>query len=99
MVGLETSASFELLKVECEPPRIMSIEPGETRVFEFKVTALEGTASGDYILELKAVSRETEAAQMRITVSPSRTQFLTVGVVVAAAFASIIFVYKKFKRR
>lgn len=101
IVGLEASPSVDLLKVECEPPHITSIEPGETVDFILEVTALEGTAQGDYLLDVKAVSREmaTEPVQIRLTVSASSSQTLIAGVVIAVAFASILLVYRKFKRR
>ena len=101
LVGLETGFSENLFKVECEPLRVMSLESGETQVFELKVTALEGTAQGDYMLDVRGVSREIESAplQLRLTVLANRGQLIIVGLVIVAAFASIALVYKKFKRR
>jgi len=70
-------------------------------VFRLRVTALEGTAQGDYLLDLKAVSQETstQETQKRLTVQASGNQMLIVGAVIAAAFASVLLVYRKFKRR
>lgn len=53
------------------------------------------------MLDVKAVSREIESRpiQLRLTVMANRGQLIIVGTVVAAAFASIAVVYKKFKRR
>jgi uncharacterized membrane protein len=101
LVGLETGFSENLFKVECEPLRVMTLEPGNTQVFELKITALEGTAQGDYMLDIRAISREIESAplQLRLTVMANRGQLIIVGSVVVAAFASIAVVYKKFKRR
>ena len=101
LVGLEPGFSENLFKVECEPLRVVSVNPGETQTFELKITALEGTAQGDYMLDVKAVSREIESEplQLRLTVMANRGQLIIVGSVVAAAFASIAIVYKKFKRR
>jgi uncharacterized membrane protein len=101
LVGLETGFSENLFKVECEPLRVMSMNSGETQTFELKITALQGTAQGDYMLDVKAVSREIESEplQLRLTVMANRGQLIIVGSVVAAAFASIAIVYKKFKRR
>ena len=101
VVGLEASPSVESLKVQCDPLRVIAIESGETVVFRLRVTALEGTAQGDYLLDLKAVSEETstQETQMRLTVQASGNQMLIVGAVIAAAFASVLLVYRKFKRR
>lgn len=101
LVGLETSFSESLFKVEFEPLRVLSLGPGETQTFMLKVTALEGTAQGDYMIEVRAVSREVESApiHLRLTVLASRGQLVAVGSVIVAAFASVAIVYKKFRRR
>ena len=98
---LEAEASVSSLSVECGPLDVVAIQPGEIMTFFVRVTALEGTAQGDYIVEVKAVSKEmqTEPLQIRMTVQASSSQTLTVVVVIAAAFASVLLVYRKFKRR
>ncbi len=53
------------------------------------------------MLDVRGFSREIESEpiQLRLTVMANRGQLIIVGSVVAAAFASIAIVYKKFKRR
>ena len=101
MVELGLASSVASIEVECDPPRVLIIESGEVVVFELRVTALEGTAQGDYLLEMNAVSREmeTEPIQMRLTVAASSSQTLVVGLVIAAAFGAVFLVYRRFKRR
>jgi uncharacterized membrane protein len=98
---LQIDPSVSTIMCEYSPLDVNSIPAGGSVTFSVKVTALEGTAQGDYMVELKALSREVVAdpVQIRLTVQASSSQTLIVVVVVAAALASVFVVYRKFKRR
>ena len=75
---------------EYSPIDVSSIPAGESVTFKVKMTPLQGTAQGDYIVEIKALSKEvlTDPAQIRLTVQASNYQTLIVAVVILAALAS-----------
>jgi uncharacterized membrane protein len=98
---LQIDSSVSSIVCEYGPIDVSSIPAGGSVTFRLKLTALEGTAQGDYMVEVKALSREvlTDPVQIRLTVQASSSQTLIVVVVIAAALASVFVVYKKFKRR
>ncbi len=98
---LDIKPSVETFVVEYSPLDVKYIEPGATQTFTIRVTAQEGTAQGDYLIDVRALSSEvlTPVSQIRVSVQASSGQTMTVGIVIAIAFASVALVYLKFKRR
>ncbi len=98
---LQIDSSVSSIVCEYGPLDVSSIPAGGSVAFNLKMTALEGTAQGDYIVEVRALSREvlTDPVQIRLTVQASSSQTLIVVVVIAAALVSVFVVYRKFKRR
>jgi uncharacterized membrane protein len=98
---LQIDPSVSSIVCEYGPIDVGSIPAGESVTFRIKMTAMEGTAQGDYLIEVKALSREvlTDPVQIRLTVQASSSQTLIVAVVIVAALASVFVVYRKFKRR
>ena len=98
---LQIDSSASSIVCEYSPIDVNSIPVGESVTFMVKMTPLQGTAQGDYIVEIKALSKEvlTDPAQIRLTVQASNYQTLIVVVVILAALASILITYRKFKRR
>jgi uncharacterized membrane protein len=98
---LQIDSSVSSIVCEYGPIDVSSIPAGGSVTFRVKMTALEGTAQGDYMVEVRALSREvlTDPVQIRLTVQASSSQTLIVVVVILAALASVFVVYRKFKRR
>ena len=93
--------SVNTIVVEYSPIDVIAILPGQSQVFTLHVTAQEGTAQGDYIINVKGYSPEflTDPVDIRMTVAASSSQTLIIVAVLVVAFMSIILVYRRFRRR
>ena len=93
--------SVNTLLVQYSPIDVIQIAPGQSQVFTLSVTPQEGTAQGDYIVEVRGSSPEilTDPVDIRITVAASSSQTLIIAGVLVVAFASIFLVYRKFRRK
>ncbi|MGD0803268.1 MAG: carboxypeptidase regulatory-like domain-containing protein [Candidatus Bathyarchaeia archaeon] len=98
---LLTSASVDSIVVSYSPIDVITIAPGQSQVFTLTITANEGTAQGDYIIEVRGSSPQilTDPVDIRMTVAASGSQTLIIAGVLILAFASILLVYRKFRRR
>jgi uncharacterized membrane protein len=98
---LLTSASIDSIVVSYSPIDVITIAPGQSQVFTLTITANEGTAQGDYIIEVRGSSPQilTDPVDIRMTVAASGSQTLIIAGVLIVAFASILLVYRKFRRR
>jgi uncharacterized membrane protein len=95
------SPSVNTLAVSYDPDNVNSIPAGQSQVYTVSIAAQEGTAQGDYIVEIRGSSPEvlTDPAAIRVTVSASNTQTLIIAGLLMVAFASIVLVYRRYKRK
>jgi uncharacterized membrane protein len=100
-VWLDVESSSDNVVVEVEPYRVTRIPAGGSATLELRVKAVEGTATGDYVLSLRAESNEdsSELKQVRVTVEHGVGLLtLSVGLLVAG-LGSVAVIYKRVRRR
>jgi uncharacterized membrane protein len=99
-LGIEsTSAS---LLIQKSPSMIDTLQVGESQVFEINVQAGGGTVPSDYLLKIKAQSREFTAESediIRLSISQGNDLILIAFLMVAVAIVAVFVVMRWFKRR